>query len=95
MSASMEDQVHSATKKDRVKQIIDLGNIKLESFSKQLVGKTNFVLFEKKSSDGLYEGYSTNFARVFVNSERNLSNMILPVSISDYQNNRLIGKILN
>ena len=71
------------------------GDAKLRDFAEQQVGKTNNVLFEQKNKVGLWEGYSTNFVKVCVESNADLNNQILPVHIHGADGVKCLGTILN
>lgn len=49
---------------ERSQQMIQLGLQKKDRFLRQQVGKTLNVLFESKDTDGVYEGFTRNYARV-------------------------------
>lgn len=95
ISARMEDQIHYATKKARVRTIMMFGDAKLAAFSQEQVGLENKVLFERCNHEGWWEGYTTNYVRVFAKSEANLSNCIVPVRLTHFESNRLFASLLN
>ncbi len=92
-AAKMENHIQHGVKKDRVKSIIHLGDSKLRMFSEGLVGTKNNVLFERKNKEGLWEGYTTNFVRVYIESEAELKNKILEVYLSEMSLNGLRGTL--
>ena len=70
------------------------GDAKLNLFSEDQIGKKTKVLFEKRNKQGLFEVYSSNFTRVQVNTDLDLSNQICEVYISSFENNKLTGELL-
>jgi len=93
LSAKMEKQIPQQVKKDRVRLITDLGKAKLHDFMTDFVGTTNQVLFEHRADDGLFEGHTTNFLKVKVESSEDLSNQIIPVKLEAISDGKLLGQI--
>jgi threonylcarbamoyladenosine tRNA methylthiotransferase MtaB len=93
-AAKLENQIHHAEKKERTKALLMFGDAKLNLFSEDQIGKKTKVLFEKRNKQGLFEGYSSNFTRVQVNTDLDLSNQICEVYISSFENNKLTGELL-
>lgn len=91
LSAKMEGQIPQQVKKDRVRLITDLGKAKLLDFMTDFVGTTNQVLFEHRGDDGLFEGHTTNFLKVKMESANDLSNQIIPVKLDSIKDGKLIG----
>jgi len=93
-AAKMENHIHSATKKDRVRTLFMFGDAKLNLFSEDQVGKKTKVLFEKRNKAGQFEGYSSNFVRVAVETEQELSNVEREVLLTGFKDGKLIGELL-
>ena len=93
-AAKMENHIHHAEKKQRVKSLLMFGDAKLNLFTEDQVGKKTKVLFERRNKFGLFEGYSSNYVRVQVQSELDLSNQICEVYLSGMENGKLIGEII-
>ena len=79
---SMPDQVSAVVKSQRSKIMIEHMNISQEKFMKSQVGLTESVLFESKAENDVYEGYTKNYTKVKVKSEKSLSNKICKVKIT-------------
>ena len=94
-AAKIDSQIHHAVKKDRVRTLMMFGDAKLNLFTEDQIGKKTKVLFEKRNKKGLFEGYSSNFVRVQVNTEEDLSNQIREVYLSEMRDGKLFGEILN
>jgi threonylcarbamoyladenosine tRNA methylthiotransferase MtaB len=94
MASRLEDDISHEIKKMRVNELIQLGNEKLSQFSHQMVGQINPVLFEKRDEFNNYEGYTTNYLRVYVRTPLELKNEIQNVEIVEYRDNKLWGILL-
>lgn len=92
-AAKMDNHVQADVKKDRVKTLINLGDSKLHTFAKSLVGSTQQVLFERQK-DGDFEGHTSSYVKVKVSANQNLANQIASVKITDCVGDKLIG-VLN
>lgn len=71
-----------------------LSDQKKEAFVEQFQNQTLNVLFEKNVSENHWEGYSENYIRVSVESDRNLKNEIRTVKITKCEQQLAIGKII-
>jgi len=71
------------------------GEAKLSMFAEDQVGRRHQVLFEKQNEQGLWEGYTSNFVRVQVESSANLRNSIQTVFAEKQMGTELIGQILH
>ena len=72
-----------------------LSDQKREAFIKQFHSKTLNVLFEKNVKDNQWQGYSENYIRVTVESNRPLKNTIAPVYITGSKKHLAFGKIVS
>ena len=95
MASKMDNHIQSSLKKKRVHLLTTLGDQKIEKFSKGQVGQTSEVLFEKKNKDHLWEGYSSNFLKVYLRSKQYLHNQIKRVQLSNYRDGKLFGELLS
>lgn len=93
-AAKMENHIHHAEKKQRVKSLIMFGDAKLNLFTEDQVGKKTKVLFERRNKNGLFEGYSSNYLRVQVHTDLDLTNQICEVYLSGMENGKLLGEII-
>lgn len=92
-AALNKEQLQSVVKNKRVKILRELGNKKLQEFSKTKIGETVKVLFEDLQ-DGFWTGYSEDYLRVFVNSNSNLKNQIKSVNLISFTNEKLVGEVI-
>ncbi|MGB0454133.1 MAG: tRNA (N(6)-L-threonylcarbamoyladenosine(37)-C(2))-methylthiotransferase MtaB [Bacteriovoracaceae bacterium] len=92
-AARLEDQIQHGLKKERVKALNELGAKKLSDFAKDQVGNFNQVLFEKRNKKGLFEGYTTNYLKVQVETDLELHNQIHEVELISSREGILLGQI--
>ena len=52
-----------------------------QNFSRQFLGKTMPVLWEKQSGDGIWSGHTDNYIKVYTESNEDLTNKLLPVKL--------------
>jgi threonylcarbamoyladenosine tRNA methylthiotransferase MtaB len=93
-AAKMENHIHSAVKKDRVRSLIMFGDAKLNLFTEDQIGKKTKVLFERRNKLGLFEGYSSNYLRVQVATDVDLSNTEREVFLTRLDNGKLTGELV-
>lgn len=93
-ASKLENHIHHAEKKERAKTLIMFGDAKLNLFSEDQIGKTTKVLFERRNKKGLFEGYSSNYVRVQVRTDLDLSNQICEVYLSGMEDNKLLGDLI-
>ncbi|MCP4912360.1 MAG: tRNA (N(6)-L-threonylcarbamoyladenosine(37)-C(2))-methylthiotransferase MtaB [Oligoflexia bacterium] len=90
----MDNHIQHPIKKQRVKTLTMFGDAKLDMFSEDQVGTSSQVLFERRNKEGLWEGYTSNYIRVYLKSDQNLKNQVLPVYITDFKNGRAYCEVL-
>lgn len=94
-AATFENQISNNVKAERNKKMIALGKNLTNEFLNSLIGKTLPVLFERKNSQNLFEGHTTNYIKVCVPSDADITNNILNVSLISIQNDgSILGKIV-
>ncbi|WP_326908949.1 tRNA (N(6)-L-threonylcarbamoyladenosine(37)-C(2))-methylthiotransferase MtaB [Sedimentibacter sp. MB31-C6] len=89
-AAEMTEQVDDSIKSQRSKVLIELGESIAYEFMKQYIGKTISVLIETEKENNLYEGYSTNYLKVLVKSNKNIKNELINVNVKRIRNDFLI-----
>lgn len=92
-AAERKDQVDGNVKNERSKILIHLGEDLNKSFNMKFIGHRFKVLYEEKSNDNIYEGYTSNYIRVKIDSEEDLINKIMDTNILDIDDIYLIGEI--
>lgn len=94
LAAKMDCHVHPSFKKLRMQSLISLGKAKLDCFSEDQVGSISDVLFERKNKQGLWEGYTSNYVKVKVESKLDLKNTIKEVEASKFEESSLFGNLI-
>lgn len=72
MASKLNGSIPVRTRMDRVKELILLSDSNDFNFRKQLQGKSVNVLIESKNKSGLYEGYSENYLRFEIQSDKDI-----------------------
>ena len=93
-ASKMDNHIHSTEKKNRVKTLTMFGDAKLNLFSEDQIGKRTKVLFERRNKAGNFEGYSSNYVRVQVVTDQELSNVEREVLITGMDNGKLVGELI-
>lgn len=87
--------VTEAVKKERADILGRIGETMHKAFLQAMVGQTAEVLFEQPAGEDYFEGLTGNYQRVFVKSGgRNFSGEILPVKITAFDGEKLLGEII-
>lgn len=87
--------VTEAVKKERADIFGKIDETMHKTFLQAMVGQTAEVLFEQPAGEDYFEGLTGNYQRVFVKSGgRNLSGEILPVKITAFDGEKLLGEII-
>lgn len=87
--------VTEAVKKERADILGRIDETMHKAFLQAMVGQTAEVLFEQPAGEDYFEGLTGNYQRVFVKSGgRNLGGEILPVKITVFDGEKLLGEII-
>lgn len=87
--------VTEAVKKERADILGRIDETMHKAFLQAMVGQNAEVLFEQPAGEDYFEGLTGNYQRVFVKSGgRNLGGEILPVKITAFDGEKLLGKII-
>lgn len=87
--------VTEAVKKERADILGRVDEIMHKAFLQTMVGQNAEVLFEQPAGEDYFEGLTGNYQRVFVKSGgRNLGGEILPVKITAFDGEKLLGEII-
>lgn len=82
-------------KKERADILGRIDETMHKAFLQAMVGQTAKVLFEQPAGEDYFEGLTGNYQRVFVKSGgRNLGGEILPVKITAFDGEKLLGEII-
>lgn len=91
-SQFLPESVAPQAKQERSRTLRALSSRKRAAFYKSLENSSVHVLFEEEK-DGLWTGLTDNYARIFVRSEKNLSNTYLPVTVERFEDGKLYGNV--
>lgn len=87
--------VAEAVKKERADILGKIDETMHKTFLQAMVGQKAEVLFEQPAGEDYFEGLTGNYQRVFVKSGgRNLGGEILPVKITAFDGEKLLGEII-
>lgn len=87
--------VTEAVKKERADILGRIDETMHKAFLQAMVGQTAEILFEQPAGEDYFEGLTGNYQRVFVKSSgRNLGGEILPVKITAFDGEKLLGEII-
>ena len=93
-AASFSGVVSEKVKQRRAVELADVDRESHEKYCDSMLDKTVTVLFEQESAEGLWEGLSGNYVRVYAKSEDNLSGKIRKITLKDLYKDGMIGEIL-
>ncbi len=87
--------VTEAVKKERADILGRIDETMHKAFLQAMVGQNAEVLFEQPAGEDYFEGLTGNYQRFFVKSGgRNLGGEILPVKITAFDGEKLLGEII-
>lgn len=87
--------VTEAVKKERADILGRIDETMHKTFLQAMVGQKTEVLFEQPAGEDYFEGLTGNYQRVFVKcGGRNLGGEILPVKITAFDGEKLLGEII-
>jgi len=90
---TMENQVDKAEKERRSKLMSSCVKKLQKEYIESFVGLNAEVLIEREISPGIYEGHMTNYVKVHVKSEKDISKEIVNVKIKKTEKDYLIAEI--
>lgn len=91
-AAKMDNHIQGNLKKERVKTLIHLGEEKLNAFTQKMLGRESEVLFEREK-DGYFHGYTSNYIKVRIKSDRDLKNKVLKIKLNEMEGNKISGSV--
>jgi len=86
--------VDPSTIKARSAQLCSLSNERRQAFLTQSIGGEVDVLFENLNDEGLYSGFTENYIRVGVKTDKNLSGQIQRVRIDEATKKLALGSLI-
>ena len=93
-AAEMKNQVDPKIKQKRSEKLISLNDINYKKFALKFIDQEMNILFEHKNEEGYYEGLSSNYLRVIVESSKDLEGKILKVKLKDLQGEFIKGSLI-
>ncbi|GAH11674.1 unnamed protein product, partial [marine sediment metagenome] len=91
-ASQMPEPVENRVKKERNQRMLALARESAQNFSRQFLGRTMPVLWEKQSSDGIWSGLTDNYIRVYTKSNKDLTNKLLPVKLTKISSDGVWGE---
>ena len=88
----MENQVEKAVKEARSKEMIAALKNTQKEYLEGYVGKTAEVLFEQEVKDGIYEGHMTNYVKVHMKSDEDISGKFVNVTLKSIKGDHIIAE---
>ncbi|RBP68919.1 threonylcarbamoyladenosine tRNA methylthiotransferase MtaB [Alkalibaculum bacchi] len=84
-ASKMDNQIPESIKEERSKEIIQLSDKLEKRYYKQFLGKKMTVLIEQSSKEdyNIYQGHTTNYILVKIQSNKNMINQTIPVEIKE------------
>jgi len=92
-SYKMKEKVDHREKKQRYSEIVEMGQRKKNTFYERFLNQQLNVLFEEEKH-GSWSGFTGNYIRVNVKSNKNLHNEVHRVKLLDVQNEGMIGELV-
>lgn len=92
-AAKRPNQIAPEIKEKRSKEVIAKTKKSRDNFLNRFVGQTVRVLFEQRSSDGMYEGKTDNYITVHAETELELNDCFKNVLLEKAENGIVYGKI--
>lgn len=91
-SGKMDDSVPSEIKEERMRKLTELCHEKAQTFREKFIGKTLNVLVETfNEKEGICEGLTGNYIRVFFKGEKYLNGNLVPVLIESVSGEIVTG----
>lgn len=91
LAATLPNQIPPQIKKARASQALEVSRTKAETFSERLIGKTVEIIAET-STDGLVDGLTRNYIRVYVPDENIQLGELIKVKVEHLHKDGVIGK---
>lgn len=90
---TMPNQLSKLQKQERATTLGQLDESMQTEFLQQFIGSQQTVLIEQQK-DGIYEGYTSNYIRIYIASETDISNQLLTVQATELYKDGLMAKII-
>jgi len=84
-ASRMPNQLEDRVKKQRSQRMLALAGESAQSFRRKFLGKAMAVLWEKQTN-GIWSGHTDNYIKVYTKSNKDLTNILLPVKLVELFN---------
>ena len=92
LAAAMSGQSNARIKKERSQKMLALAEESMENFNQRFLGSIKLVLWEQRSNGG-WSGLTDNYIKVYVKSDKDLTNQLLPVKLTEVRGDGLWGEL--
>ena len=89
-----DGQIENSVKRRRSKEMIEAAKDCMDSFIDGQLGHIYPVLIENRTKDGVYEGYTPNYTRVFVKTDRNIGGEIVDIRLKKRVDDGAFGELV-
>ncbi|MPM67442.1 Threonylcarbamoyladenosine tRNA methylthiotransferase MtaB [bioreactor metagenome] len=93
-AATMENQIDPQMKQFRSDKLLNLNKENFNKFASKFVGQELDVLFEQSVEQNRYEGLTSNYIRVVVETDKDIQGQILKTKILDVKNEYVEGVLV-
>jgi len=92
-AARLPHPVTAQVKKQRSQRMLALAEESMQNFNKRFLCKVTPVLWEKQSPTGIWSGLTANYIKVYIKSDEDLTNKLLPVKLVEIRGEGVGGEI--
>jgi len=92
-AAQFPDTLSPQIKRERTKRMLSLACQSTRNFNQKFLGKIMPVLWEKRSPEGVWSGLTPNYIKVYTESNKDLTNKLLPVKLAEIRDDGVWGEI--
>lgn len=93
-AATMDNQIDPQMKQFRSDKLLNLNKENFNKFANKFVGQEVDVLFEQSVEQNRYEGLTSNYIRVVVETDKDIQGQILKTKILDVKNEYVEGVLV-
>jgi threonylcarbamoyladenosine tRNA methylthiotransferase MtaB len=82
-AARLPQPVAAGVKHERSGRMLALAAASALSFRRRFLSRKMAVLWEKRAADGVWSGLTDNYIKVYTRSDEDLTNRLLPVTVTE------------
>jgi threonylcarbamoyladenosine tRNA methylthiotransferase MtaB len=82
-AARLPQPVAAGVKRERSGRMLALAAASALSFRRRFLSRKMAVLWEKRAADGVWSGLTDNYIKVYTRSDEDLTNRLLPVTVTE------------